>query len=244
MSYWLDAVNEHSLHSPFLYDFYTRVIRAGSERATDIERLRRKLCADTRTIRVNDLGSGNRTQRRVAEIARTSITPRKYSELFARIIDHINARSILELGTSFGINTLYLARRPGCHVATFEGSDEIAAIAALTFEFANARNIQLIRGNIDNTLATHLQSVRTLDFVYLDANHRYEPTLQYFHAILPRLSDKSIVVVDDIHSSREMERAWAGMKRNKLVYASADLFRCGILFFDPSLNKQHVILQV
>jgi hypothetical protein len=29
-----------------------------------------------------------------------------------------------------------------------------------------------------------------------------------------------------------------------LVYGSIDLYRCGILFFDPALNKQHFILSL
>jgi hypothetical protein len=77
----------------------------------------------------------------------------------------------------------------------------------------------------------------------MDANHRYQPTLQYFERLLPKINETSIVVLDDIHYSREMEQAWQELKKHRIVYGSADLFRCGILFFDPSLNKQHVILQ-
>jgi len=56
-----------------------------------------------------------------------------------------------------------------------------------------------------------------------------------------RLDEKSVVVVDDIHWSVEMEKAWEELCRHPLVYGSVDLFRCGILFFDPALNRQHFI---
>ena len=79
---------------------------------------------------------------------------------------------------------------------------------------------------------------------FMDANHRYEPTIRYFELLLKKVHEKSVLIVDDIHHSCDMEKAWKEMQRHRLVYGSADLFRCGILFFDPSLNKQHVILQV
>jgi hypothetical protein len=59
-----------------------------------------------------------------------------------------------------------------------------------------------------------------------------------------KVHPNSIIIIDDIHYSPEMAAAWKVIKNHRLVYASADLFRCGIVFFDPSLNKQHVILQV
>jgi hypothetical protein len=54
---------------------------------------------------------------------------------------------------------------------------------------------------------------------------------------------KSALIIDDIHQSPEMEKAWKEIQQHALVYGSIDLYRCGIVFFDPSLNKQHVVLQ-
>jgi predicted O-methyltransferase YrrM len=101
-----------------------------------------------------------------------------------------------------------------------------------------------VQGNLQATLPEFLQTVRKVDFVFMDANHRYKPTITYFQWLVSRISESSIVVLDDIHYSAEMEKAWNELKTHKLVYGSADLYRCGILFFDPSLNKQHVILQL
>jgi predicted O-methyltransferase YrrM len=245
-TYWLDAVDEHSLHSPFFFDFYTKVIKTSSSKnsVAAIERLRHKLLADHRAIETKDPGSGKSTRRKtIASIAHTSISPVGFSDLYARIINYIKAQTIIELGTSFGINTLYIAQKKDTQVTTFEGSTEIADIARLTFQFYGSRNISLVEGNISDTLAFHLQSSRKVDFALMDANHRYEPTVNYFQQLLPRLKETSVVAVDDIHYSPAMEQAWEFLKNHKLVYGSADLYRCGILFFDPSLNKQHVILQ-
>jgi predicted O-methyltransferase YrrM len=246
-SYWLNAVDEHSLHSPFLFDFYTNIVKRSKHdtKIESIEKLRQKLLSDNRKVIINDLGSGSsKNPRSVSSIARTSLSSPRFSGLYKKIIDHFNSRTVLELGTSLGVNTLYLAHRQDVQVVTFEGADALADIATLTFEFARAKNIQLIQGNIDTTLPSYLQTIRKLDFVFIDANHRYEPTVSYFHQVISKITETSIVILDDIHYSTEMQKAWNEIRNHKLVYGSADLFRCGILFFDPSLNKQHVILQL
>lgn len=248
LSWWLEAVDEHSLHSPFFFDLYTKVIkpRVSREQFHHIEQLRQKLLHDQRTIPVQDLGSGagQKSTRQISQIARKSLSNPWYSAIFSRLINYAGANCIVELGTSLGINTLYLAEKNGTTVTTFEGAPAVAEIAALTFAFTSKTNIKVITGNIDKTLPLFLEGTQSIDFAFIDANHRYEPSVRYFEWLLRKTHEKSIVVVDDIHHSPEMERAWNKIKNNRLVYASADLYRCGIVFFDPSLNKQHVILQV
>jgi predicted O-methyltransferase YrrM len=245
LSYWLDAVDEHSLHSPFFFDFYTRVVKKNkdSEPLEKAEKLRAQLIRDKRVLGGTDPGSGSSLKREIGVIAQNSLSPMALSTFYSSTIEHFKAKKVIELGTSFGINSLYLASKNDRVVTTFEGSSEIAEIAKLTFEFSGAKNIKLIEGNIDQTLKEYLQSIRKFDLILIDANHRYEPTMRYFNLLMPKLQENTVVILDDIHYSSEMEKAWRELKSHKLVYGSADLFRCGILFFDPSLNKQHVILQ-
>jgi predicted O-methyltransferase YrrM len=248
-TYWLDQVSEHSLHSPFLFDFYTKVLHGKNDRSQfqHIESKRAHYLTDKTSLTLNDPGAGSiaikTSTRQISDIARTSLSPEKYSLLYTRIIRHFNCRKILELGTSLGINTLYLASSPGSSVTTFEGSPAITSVAQNTFDSLGAKNIKLIEGNINTTLHTYLSNADAVDFAFLDANHRYAPTLKYFETIIQKIHTGSILVLDDIHYSKEMENAWNTVRQHPLVYASIDLYRCGILFFDPSLNKQHVVLQ-
>jgi len=249
LSYWLDAVDDHSLHSPFLYDFYNTILHpSGDDKKFEIiEELRKQLLADHRIIDLQDLGAGSVTRqgssRKIADIARTSLSQTRFSELYARIIQKFQHKNILETGTSLGINTLYLAASPGVTVTTFEGAPAIANIARDTVTLSEASNITIIEGNLNTTLQPFLQKSPRIDFAFLDANHRYDATLKYFSWLLPRIHERSTVILDDIHLSPEMECAWNEIKNHKLVYTSIDLYRCGLLFFDPSLNKQHVVLQ-
>lgn len=247
LSYWLNAVDEHSLHSPFLFDFYTSVIKARSlpSQYSNIERLRQELLRDHRSIQIVDFGSGSgrKPTRTIAEIARVSLSTPKFSAIYDRLARYIQAKNIVELGTSLGINTLYLANSRDAKVTTFEGSPAVADLASLTFEFVNAP-VELIVGNIDHTLPQFLQRKEKIDLAFIDANHRFDPTIRYFEWLLEKTGEQSVIVLDDIHHSPEMVRAWQTVRSHRLVHASVDLYRCGIVFFDPSLNKQHVILQV
>lgn len=247
LRYWLDAIDEHSLHSPFFFDLYTNVIKKTPEPIEAYEQLRTKLLQDHREIEVLDLGAGSTrhagSKRKVSDIARVSLSSPRFSTLYKRIITHVKAKNIVELGASLGINTLYLAHPAGTQVTTFEGAPTIADIAELTFEFAGAKNINLVRGDIGETLRDWVQLNRTkVDVAFIDANHRYEPTLRYFRLLAERSHKDSIFIIDDIHHSPEMELAWNAVKNHELVYVTADLFRCGLVFFDPSYVKQHAVL--
>jgi predicted O-methyltransferase YrrM len=248
LSYWLNAVDEHSLHSPFFFDFYTRLVKdlRDHRKFAHIETLRDKLLRDKRKIYVEDLGSRAAVPplRKISTIANTSLSQPRFSRLYFRIAEYFDARTIVELGTSLGMNALYLAEKSDTTVTTFEGSPAIAELASISFEFASKKNIRLIQGDIDHTLPAFLEGIRKIDLAFIDANHRYEPTMRYFGYLLKKVHEKSVIILDDIHHSPPMAAAWKAIRSNGLVYASADLFRCGIVFFDPSLNKQHVMLQV
>jgi predicted O-methyltransferase YrrM len=246
LNYWLDAVDGHSLHSPFYFDLYEKVIKGrDNEDYSLIEKLRAKLLQNPTPLIYADPGSGAKqpNERTIKEIANTSLSPARFSTLYARLAKYQFSRNIIELGASLGINTLYLATDKKCRVTTFEGVPAIAAVAQSTFEFAAASNITLIEGNIDSTLPRWLDEHEKVDLAFIDANHRYAPTMNYFHLVQRKVHFKSVIIMDDIHYTADMEKAWNEIKNDPLVYGSIDLYRSGILFFDPSLNKQHVVLQ-
>jgi predicted O-methyltransferase YrrM len=247
-TYWLDAINEHSLHSPFLYDLYTTVLKPTPSVNVEIEKLRTSLLKTTREIIVEDLGAGSthlsKNTRKISAIAATSSSTIRFSAMYARLAQYCHAGTIIELGTSFGLNTAYLAQKRDATVYTFEGAPCIAEIAESTFEFLQMRNVELIKGNIDTTLPALLSRLDKIDFAFLDANHQYEPTKRYFELLVSKLHHQSLMIIDDIHGNAGMHAAWNELCKHPLVYTSIDLYRCGILFFDPSLNKQHVVLQV
>ena len=147
---------------------------------------------------------------------------------------------MVELGTSVGINTCYLATNSNIKVFTFEGSEQLASIANGIFSSHNeAKNIELISGNIDKTLPEFLASPRQVDFAFVDANHRYEATIAYFGQLKAVASQDTILVFDDIYWSKEMTAAWKYIIAQPEVTLSIDLFEVGLIFFREDISKQH-----
>jgi predicted O-methyltransferase YrrM len=247
LNHWLSVVDEHSIHSPFFFDFYNKVIKSKTELSgfEEIEKTRTKLLQDQTQITVNDLGAKSKhfknNKRTIAQVASTSLAPQQMSSFLFKVITYLDAQQIIELGTSMGVTSLCMGKKKNVVVHTFEGNPSMINIALTNFDYFETMNINLIEGNIDDTLPKFLQTPMKIDFALMDANHRYEPTIHYFNLLTKRIAEKGVIVVDDIYNSIEMGKAWNQLKKHPLVYGSVDLFRCGILFFDPALNKQHYV---
>jgi predicted O-methyltransferase YrrM len=251
LRFWLRSGNAHGLHSPFVFGLYTSVVRhTGPYRAyASVENRRRQLLNSPASISVTDFGAGSHTgagtQRRIADIARTAAKPRHLAQLLFRLANYFRPATILELGTSLGLTTAYLASADSRHrVLTFEGCPNVAAVARETFTGLELRNVEVVVGNIDDTLAPALAALPApIDFAFFDGNHRYEPTLRYFEQCLQRRTDDSVFVFDDIHWSEDMERAWEAIKAHPEVTLTVDLFYIGLVFFRKNQPKQHFWLR-
>jgi predicted O-methyltransferase YrrM len=212
-----------------------------------VEQLRARLLRDDREIDIRDLGSGAASypsRRRISTVAGRSLSSPRLSALYQRIIRHYGCCTVIELGTSLGLNTIYLARPKGTLVYTFEGAAALAELARGHFKEGGQDNIRIIEGDIDTTLPEFVEAPIKADWVLIDANHTEAATLRYFNLLLKTLHDDSILIIDDIHQSPGMESAWQQVQGHDRVRATADLYRCGIVFFSPLLNKQHVVLRM
>ena len=253
LKYYLTASNGkgHGIHSPFVFEFITKVLNDKEHYPVydTIETLRKKMLVDKTIVNIEDLGAGSAVdktdQRRIASIAKNSVKSKKFGQLLFRIVKKYQPDSILEIGTSLGITTSYLSMaNAGVKIITLEGAKSLADKASSNFKLLNLSNIQLAEGNFDQTLPSTIQSLPSIDFAFIDGNHRKEPTIQYFNSILRKINNFSIIVLDDIHWSREMEEAWDHCKNHETVTLSIDLFFMGLLFFRKEIKeKQHFTIR-
>ena len=51
--------------------------------------------------------------------------------------------------------------------------------------------------------------------VFIDGNHRKEPVINYFNQVADMSDNNSVVIIDDINSSREMAEAWCEIKNHE-----------------------------
>ena len=237
----------HGMHSPFIFHFITNVLndKQHYDEYNKVEELRKQFLKDETVLLIEDFGAGSSVnkanQRTVATIAKNSSKPQKFGQLLFRMVKEYQPKIIIELGTSLGITTSYLslAKRDAI-IITMEGASEVAEVASKSFEKSGAGNIRIEQGNFDNTLPIIVGGLSSVDFAFIDGNHRQEPTESYFKELLSKTHNDSILIFDDIHWSREMELAWDTIKNHPSVCCSIDLFFIGIVFFREEFKeKQH-----
>lgn len=242
LKYLFSRVNAHGLHSPFLFDFYTTVLKKASKvDTTAIEALRKKLEQDFSELEIVDFGAGSKTNknnvRTISEIAKNAAIPKKYGKLLAKIMSHYDFKTVLEFGASVGIGTAYLGGN-NVKITTLEGCPAIAAVAKQNMQDMSISEVRFLVGEFDQGME-QLGEDEKFDLIYIDGNHQYEATLRYFEFALAHAHDESFIIFDDIHWSKPMEMAWEKIKNAKSIQVSIDLFRLGIVIKKKGQEKQH-----
>ncbi len=239
------------MHSPFVFDFILNVLNNNQKYSLpqEIEVLRSSLEKNTQLISIEDLGAGSRIHsaknKSISQLVSTAVKPKKYSQVLYRLVKHYKPQTIIELGTSLGVTTSYFAKaNSGANITTIEGSEQIHKIAAKNFESLSLSNINALKGNFDDVLPEVLKGINTVDLGYVDGNHRYQPTINYFRQLFCKINSNSILVFDDIHWSAEMEKAWEEIKEHPSVKCTVDIFFLGFVFFKNEFKeKQHFTIR-
>jgi predicted O-methyltransferase YrrM len=244
------AKGPHGVHSPFVYNLITRVLRNKSGKTIDaaIVRERKRLlnCADE--IEVRDFGAGSRVnsqaKRRVSEIARSALQPASHARVMAVLAGHAHAKNILELGTSLGITTACIASAlPESKVYTIEGCAGISAQARRVWEQVGLNSIDLTTGSFSDVLMDVLSRMPTVDFVIIDGDHRGRSCLEYLETILPFTHENTVIVLDDIYWSPSMTEAWETIIGDQRFTLTLDFFDFGVLYRTTGRVKEHFMLK-
>lgn len=237
--------NGHGIHSPFAYQLCEEVFynHYPFYDLNELGHIRTSLLTDDTTLSIDDFGAGSKTfkskTRQVKDLAAKGISTVRQSEIFYRLINFLNCKSCVELGTSLGLNTLYLAKGNAAgQVTSLEGSPELSHFATALAQKANCTNISFINARFDAALPELLHSLHSLDLLYVDGNHTYDATLRYFELALHKKHNHSVFIFDDIYWSKGMTQAWREIKQNSSVTLSIDCFYFGLVFFRNEIKEK------
>jgi predicted O-methyltransferase YrrM len=253
LRYYVNASNSrgHGIHSPFVYEFITKVLndRRPYSAYSLVGQVKKSLMRDQEKIEYTDLGAGYNaqaiTRKSISSIAKTAVSSGKFGRLLFRIAHFYPVETIIELGTSLGISTAYLALgAPSALIITMEGSPEISLKANQTFKLLGLNKITRVTGNFDENITETIEKFPPAGLVFIDGNHKKEPVIAYFEKFLEKLSVPATIIVHDIHWSAEMEEAWAYIQGHPGVKMSIDIFSAGLIFFrDEFKVKQHFTIR-
>ena len=243
------------VHSPYLFE-WVRMVMSDTHAYniwSDIEEVRLQLLASDEVVDFVDYGSGKRVLnnkvhdvRRVRDIAKGSLAKKKYAQMLFRLVNWLGHQlregngglTVVELGTSFGVTTAYLAGvDKNDKVYTYEGCEAVAKIAKENWKILGMNNIESRIGEIREEKL--YSDIKNVDVAFIDANHTYEATLKYFDVLASKVHEKSVIVVDDIHYTEEMEKAWIEICEDDRVTSTIDLYQMGLVFFDKHYWKRN-----
>ncbi len=254
LNYLYNSHNLHSVHSPFVYDFNKHVLNVKNEvvEFDAINGYRNELTQDVSILKIDTLGAGSK-RKIIDKIAvkafyNLTCTNHSFGSILYRIIQYYNYNNIIELGTGMGIGTSYmlqaLKNKTKTSIYSIEGSEVLFNFtrSQLNKHFSG-HNVQLIKGNFDLVLPDILASMPSIDLAFVDGNHSYEATLDYFKMLLAKTNNNSVIIFDDINWSKPMQTVWKEIIQFPEVTCSIDLFRWGLVFFRKEMKKEHFTIR-
>lgn len=248
VKYLITAKDIYAIHSPFVYKLVRDCFNKQNHFYIfdELLEVRQELLKDNTIIEYTNIGASSTAlsnQAQVKDIVKIATTPTQYSELYFRMIQFFQSKQILELGTSVGLNTMYLAQATQGKVISIEGQYQLYQYAKHLLEKKHIHRVELICAYFDDVLS-NLCKIHQWDFVLIDGNHHYDATMRYFEIVKRAMHTQSVIVIDDIYWSKAMSRAWHEIKHHQDVKISIDLYRCGIIIFNPDIiYPYHFVLR-
>ncbi|NOT37279.1 MAG: class I SAM-dependent methyltransferase [Saprospiraceae bacterium] len=237
LEYWWKSDTIYRLHPPFLYQIANNVFEK-NEHYYDFDTIEERysqLLQRQESIESNDFSkSRKQAENRIGKFASKAI--HHPSELFKlyNLVRIIKPSSILELGSCMGISTLTLGLAANhSSVVGIEGNPQFSQIA--TEITSITKNVKIVHSLFEN----YLQSLTNekFDFIFLDGDHTYEATISIVTQLKTHLQENSVILLDDIHWSEGMYKAWNEITQWKEFSCSLETLRWGILFCNQNLTR-------
>lgn len=199
----------HGIHSPFVFNFITKVIEEKSPYYA---------YEDIRTYLEN-----------FPDIIHNES---KTDRLVFKIVNYFNAKNIVELGAGNGINTLYLTRASSDIKCISTGLNLGQSDESYDLFKGWKRNITLSREEFP-------QLVEMPDCIYVNLRNYQPDQSKLVSYLLNNVREHSFIFVDGIRTNRKQQMLWKKLMENGKVAISLDLFHVGILFFDKKYHKRN-----
>jgi predicted O-methyltransferase YrrM len=235
----------HGIHSPYVFELVNKVMydKTNYKDYDFFREIRRKLKDSEIKLQVENAGADSAYftsgERNIRDLLRISSVKPKFGKLLYRIVRHYKPATIIELGTSIGLSTIYLARgNERANVITIEKSHTLCRFASETFREIGIMNVSVKNGLFDDKLDELGDSIFESALIFIDGNHKFESTLAYFNFFAERMKE-GIIILDDIHWSREMLRAWETIRQKEESQATLNLFSMGFVVRRPSITRKN-----
>jgi predicted O-methyltransferase YrrM len=243
IQYLIKGRSKYYIHSPFVYDFCRFVLsRKPLQKDSDtINSIIKYYQSKKDILNLQEFGAARKRDYAIKigdYLNRTAIT-NKYGRLLHNLVAYYQVEHVIETGTALGISTSWMAlSNPNCKISSIEGNKKLCDVSNEMFIRFSITNTQVYCGLVEDVLPELAKNMKCKTLLFIDAHHTGAATMRYFAMIKSYVKDDTIVVFDDINYSAEMNDAWKNIICDERVTLSLNLYRIGVIFFNPSLSKQ------
>jgi len=218
----------HGVHSPFTYNLITKVIEEKTPYYVfeDIENFRKEL-----------LSSDNSMMMLTAQETQT----KNYGALLFRLVNFFKCRTVLQIGSSTGVMSLYLALplRNSCECYAMEERTGLMENIQIFAEQNFIKNLHLMEGSYAESLRRLKSEIASADFIFINTLGNSGKTRNALHLVETFIYPNTVMVIDNIQRDKAMKKIWQEIKDRPDVRLTIDLLSSGLVFFNPQLHKHH-----
>jgi len=216
------------VHSPFIYNLITKVIEEKTPYYVfeDIENFRKELLNSENIIKT---------------LTAKETQPKNYGALLFRLVNFFKCSNILQIGSSTGLMSLYLALplRKSCECYAMEERPGLLENTQIFVEKNSLSNLHLMEGVYADNLNRLKPEIKSFDFIFINFMGDFEKTREALSLIETFIQPDTILVIDKIRQNKSMKKLWKEIKNRSDVTLTIDLFSLGLVFFNSKLQKKH-----
>jgi len=218
----------YGVHSPFIYNLITKVIEEKTPYYVfdDIENFRNELLSNENPLKTL---TAQETQHK------------NYGALLFRLVNFFKCSNILQIGSSTGVMSLYLALplRKSCECYALEERPNVLKYVQIFAENYSLKNLHLLEGDYAENLLKLKPENASFDFIFINTKGDSEKTNEALRLIETFIYQNTVMIIDNIRRSKAMKKIWQETKNRPDVRLTIDLFSLGLVFFNTQLYKQH-----
>lgn len=157
--------------------------------------------------------------------------PEATNKLLFRLTNYTQPNIIIEMGAGLSVFAMAMAC-PSARCTAITASESCySAMYPLLHEH---KQVVVKNGDEMLLLREQLCQTETIDLLHVAHTVHYKESIE---AALPYVTDRTLIVIEGIHTDKEINEWWKNLQESNLTGITYDLGAIGLLFFDHSRHK-------